>query len=141
MCWNSRFCTSKPQKFISRKIWVIEKSWNFHTVLTNLFICRYAKLGGCIAIKFLFERMDLRWVFQHQFSFLKVRFLKANGDFNHFWTFPPKTRCQITWKQHMSKYPKCKIMFLWPIWNEHNFLLVKFDWLKVGKGQNSTRGV
>ena len=27
----------------------------------------YAKLGGCIAIKFLFERMDLRWVFQHQF--------------------------------------------------------------------------
>ena len=32
----------------------------------------YAKLGGCIAIKFLFERMDLRWVFQHQFSFLKA---------------------------------------------------------------------
>ena len=29
----------------------------------------YAKLGGCIAIKFLFERMDLRWVFQHQFRF------------------------------------------------------------------------
>lgn len=32
----------------------------------------YAKLGGCIAIKFLFEKMDLRWVFQHQFSFLKA---------------------------------------------------------------------
>jgi transformation/transcription domain-associated protein len=32
----------------------------------------YAKLGGCIAIKFLFERMDLRWVFQHQFAFLKA---------------------------------------------------------------------
>ena len=32
----------------------------------------YAKLGGCIAIKFLFERMDLRWVFQHQFNFLKA---------------------------------------------------------------------
>uniref|UniRef100_A0A0K2TN82 Transformation/transcription domainassociated proteinlike [Nasonia vitripennis] n=1 Tax=Lepeophtheirus salmonis TaxID=72036 RepID=A0A0K2TN82_LEPSM len=32
----------------------------------------YAKLGGCIAIKFLFERMDLLWVFQHQFSFLKA---------------------------------------------------------------------
>jgi len=32
----------------------------------------YAKLGGCIAIKFLFERMDLRWVFLHQFSFLKA---------------------------------------------------------------------
>ena len=32
----------------------------------------YGKLGGCIAIKFLFERMDLRWVFQHQFSFLKA---------------------------------------------------------------------
>ena len=32
----------------------------------------YGKLGGCIAIKFLFERMDLRWVFQHQFVFLKA---------------------------------------------------------------------
>lgn len=32
----------------------------------------YAKLGGCIAIKFLFERMDLRWVFLLQFHFLKA---------------------------------------------------------------------
>ena len=29
----------------------------------------YAKLGGCIAIKFLFERMDLRWVLERQFNF------------------------------------------------------------------------
>ena len=32
----------------------------------------YAKLGGCIAIKFLFERMDLRWVLERQFNFLKA---------------------------------------------------------------------
>ena len=56
----------------------------------------YAKLGGCIAIKFLFERMDMRcvypcrvvnaicllagdsiwndcrWVYMHQFNFLKA---------------------------------------------------------------------
>eukprot|EP00094_Tigriopus_californicus_P003836 TCALIF_03692-PA protein Name:"Similar to TRRAP Transformation/transcription domain-associated protein (Homo sapiens)" AED:0.01 eAED:0.01 QI:3/1/1/1/1/1/3/160/3083 len=32
----------------------------------------YAKLGGCIAIKFLFERMEIRWVFLHQFHFLKA---------------------------------------------------------------------
>lgn len=32
----------------------------------------YAKLGGCIAIKFLFERMEIRWVFLHQFNFLKA---------------------------------------------------------------------
>jgi transformation/transcription domain-associated protein len=32
----------------------------------------YSKLGGCIAIKFLFERMDLRWVYHHQFNFLKA---------------------------------------------------------------------
>ena len=32
----------------------------------------YSKLGGCIAIKFLFERMDLQWVFKHQFVFLKA---------------------------------------------------------------------
>ncbi|XP_015785730.1 transformation/transcription domain-associated protein [Tetranychus urticae] len=32
----------------------------------------YAKLGGCIAIKFLFERMTLKWVFAHQYMFLKA---------------------------------------------------------------------
>ena len=32
----------------------------------------YAKLGGCIAIKFLVERMSLRWVLEHQFIFLKA---------------------------------------------------------------------
>lgn len=32
----------------------------------------YAKLGGCIAIKFLFEKMTLKWVFVHQPIFLKA---------------------------------------------------------------------
>ncbi|XP_068243023.1 transformation/transcription domain-associated protein isoform X3 [Palaemon carinicauda] len=32
----------------------------------------YAKLGGCIAIKFLFERMALKWVLEHQFLFLRA---------------------------------------------------------------------
>ena len=32
----------------------------------------YAKLGGCIAIKFLFEKMTLKWVFQHQYLLLKA---------------------------------------------------------------------
>ncbi|CAH1788418.1 unnamed protein product [Owenia fusiformis] len=32
----------------------------------------YAKLGGCIAIKFMFERMSRCWVFDHQFLFLKA---------------------------------------------------------------------
>ncbi|CAL4066669.1 unnamed protein product, partial [Meganyctiphanes norvegica] len=32
----------------------------------------YAKLGGCIAIKFLFERMALKWVLEHQFAFLRA---------------------------------------------------------------------
>ncbi|XP_069681279.1 transformation/transcription domain-associated protein isoform X3 [Periplaneta americana] len=30
----------------------------------------YAKLGGCIAIKFLVERMAMRWVYEHLFLFL-----------------------------------------------------------------------
>jgi transformation/transcription domain-associated protein len=30
----------------------------------------YAKLGGCIAIKFLVERMAMRWVHEHLFLFL-----------------------------------------------------------------------
>lgn len=32
----------------------------------------YAKLGGCLAIKVLFEHMTLKWVLQHQFSFLRA---------------------------------------------------------------------
>ncbi|KAK2172769.1 hypothetical protein NP493_930g01023 [Ridgeia piscesae] len=32
----------------------------------------YAKLGGCQAIKFMFEKMSLRWVLDHQFLFLKA---------------------------------------------------------------------
>ncbi|KAG8225079.1 hypothetical protein J437_LFUL000058 [Ladona fulva] len=32
----------------------------------------YAKLGGCIAIKFLFERMATQWVFEHLYLFLKA---------------------------------------------------------------------
>lgn len=29
-------------------------------------------LGGCIAIKFLFERMAFKWVLEHQYVFLKA---------------------------------------------------------------------
>ncbi|KAJ8314001.1 hypothetical protein KUTeg_008562 [Tegillarca granosa] len=32
----------------------------------------YAKCGGCLAIKFMYERMSLRWVLEHQFLFLKA---------------------------------------------------------------------
>ncbi|XP_023214350.1 transformation/transcription domain-associated protein-like, partial [Centruroides sculpturatus] len=32
----------------------------------------YAKLGGCISLKFLFERMTLKWVFAHQYLFLRA---------------------------------------------------------------------
>lgn len=32
----------------------------------------YAKFGGCIAIKFLFERMATKWVLNHLFVFLKA---------------------------------------------------------------------
>lgn len=34
----------------------------------------YAKVGGCIAIKSLFERMTLKWVLNHQYQFLKALF-------------------------------------------------------------------
>uniref|UniRef100_UPI00358FE8D5 transformation/transcription domain-associated protein-like isoform X3 n=1 Tax=Myxine glutinosa TaxID=7769 RepID=UPI00358FE8D5 len=32
----------------------------------------YAKQGGCVAIKFLMERLPLAWVLQHQLTFLKA---------------------------------------------------------------------
>ncbi|GAB6032800.1 hypothetical protein CHUAL_012003 [Chamberlinius hualienensis] len=32
----------------------------------------YAKVGGCLAIKFFIERLGVRWVLQHQFVFLKA---------------------------------------------------------------------
>ena len=34
----------------------------------------FSKVGGCIAIKFLFERMTLKWVLNHQYMFLKALF-------------------------------------------------------------------
>ncbi|XP_038044323.1 transformation/transcription domain-associated protein-like isoform X2 [Patiria miniata] len=34
----------------------------------------YAKLGGCIAIKFMMERMDLCWIQGHLYQFLKALF-------------------------------------------------------------------
>lgn len=32
----------------------------------------YAKMGGCIALKFLYQHMAMRWLYQHLFSFLKA---------------------------------------------------------------------
>nr|CAD7586473.1 unnamed protein product [Timema genevievae] len=32
----------------------------------------YSKMGGCYAIKFMFEKLDRCWVFEHLFSFLKA---------------------------------------------------------------------
>lgn len=32
----------------------------------------YAKLGGCMAIKFMFERCAIKWVYEHMFMFLKA---------------------------------------------------------------------
>lgn len=32
----------------------------------------YAKLGGCIAIKLMFERCAKKWVYEHMFAFLKA---------------------------------------------------------------------
>lgn len=32
----------------------------------------YAKLGGCIAIKFMFEKCAIKWVYEHMFMFLKA---------------------------------------------------------------------
>lgn len=32
----------------------------------------YAKLGGCVAIKIMFEKMAIKWVYQHMFTFLKA---------------------------------------------------------------------
>ena len=32
----------------------------------------FAKLGGCIAIKFFFEKMAFKWVLEHQYIFLKA---------------------------------------------------------------------
>lgn len=32
----------------------------------------YAKLGGCIAIKFMIENCSLRWIYENMFTFLKA---------------------------------------------------------------------
>uniref|UniRef100_A0AAR5Q8F1 FAT domain-containing protein n=1 Tax=Dendroctonus ponderosae TaxID=77166 RepID=A0AAR5Q8F1_DENPD len=32
----------------------------------------YAKLGGCLAIKFMFEKCAIKWVYEHMYTFLKA---------------------------------------------------------------------
>ncbi len=58
---KERACRLPLMDYLSEKMCALcyERAW-------------YAKLGGCIAIKFLFERMDLRWVLERQFNFLKA---------------------------------------------------------------------
>jgi transformation/transcription domain-associated protein len=33
----------------------------------------YTKLGGCLAISYLFEAMSTRWLYQHLFLFVKAQ--------------------------------------------------------------------
>ena len=41
------FALVESPKLISRKIWVIEKSWNFDTVNPcHIFVCRFASISG-----------------------------------------------------------------------------------------------
>ncbi len=58
---KERACRLPLMDYLSEKMCALcyERAW-------------YSKLGGCIAIKFLFERMDLRWVLERQFNFLKA---------------------------------------------------------------------
>ena len=38
----------------------------------------YAKLGGCIAIQFLLERLPLLWLMNHQFQFIRALLFVIN---------------------------------------------------------------
>ncbi|XP_008557972.1 transformation/transcription domain-associated protein [Microplitis demolitor] len=58
---KERACQLPMMEYLAEKMCALcyERAW-------------YAKLGGCIAIKFLFERMATKWVLQHLFQFLKA---------------------------------------------------------------------
>ncbi|XP_030767739.1 transcription-associated protein 1 [Sitophilus oryzae] len=46
----------------------------------------YAKLGGCIAINFMFEKCALKWVYEHMFTFLKALLfvmMDLTGEISH----------------------------------------------------------
>ena len=47
----------------------------------------YSKLGGCTAIKFMFERMGRRWILQHQFMFLKALVFVMMDLTSEVWLF------------------------------------------------------
>ncbi|XP_012223234.1 transformation/transcription domain-associated protein isoform X2 [Linepithema humile] len=58
---KERACQLPFMEYLAEKMYSLcyERAW-------------YAKLGGCIAIKFLFERMATKWVLNHLFVFIKA---------------------------------------------------------------------
>ncbi|XP_034936834.1 transformation/transcription domain-associated protein [Chelonus insularis] len=58
---KERACQLPMMEYLAEKMCALcyERAW-------------YAKLGGCIAIKFLFEKMATKWVLNHLFVFLKA---------------------------------------------------------------------
>lgn len=58
---KERACQLPVMEYLAEKMKALcyERAW-------------YAKLGGCIAIKFLFENMDTKWILKHLFVFLKA---------------------------------------------------------------------
>ena len=69
--------------------------------------------------KQIYNDINLKRPFQKLQFFAKVfkgKFFKSQilfWDFNQIWIFPPKTRHQITWKLHISKYSKSKMIDFW----------------------------
>jgi hypothetical protein len=74
----------------------------------------YAKLGGCIAIKFLVERMAMRWVYEHLFLFLTALLfvmMDLTGEVHIFQTH----NSQKLGKQHCSVKVGSPLLFLFPL--------------------------
>ena len=66
MCWNGRSSPLNFPKLISRKIWVIEKLWNFHTVLDNKGCCNNKRIKS-------FRKFRLRIGYQENYFCLLRR--------------------------------------------------------------------
>ena len=98
------FGTSKWPKLISRKIWVAEKSWNFHIVFSQL------GCPGLYRVRYSLGNVSNFWKLKK-----KILRINRNQTSNTYWLITTK---QTTMLQKLSK---CEYKLHFSIFREINF--------------------
>ena len=86
MCKNCWFCTQRILKLISHKIWVIENSWNFHTVKCTHSLFLWFVIWQIFFLICFEVETTLMW-FHIIFGFFLLKKINTFHDFYHYSDF------------------------------------------------------